>query len=46
MPNFDKETCRVKTAYFSNVQKVCATRYKPRAIIEAEQKIFRDIFIN
>ena len=36
MPTSDKETCRTQTAYFSNA----------RAIIEAEQNIFRDIFIN
>ena len=46
MRTSDKETCRAQTAYFSNAQKVRATRYKSRAIIEAEQNIFRDIFIN
>ena len=46
MQTSDKETRRAQTAYFSNVQKVRATRYKSCAIIEAEQNIFRDIFIN
>ena len=36
MRTSDKETCRAQTAYFSNA----------RAIIEAEQNIFRDILIN
>ena len=46
MQTSDKETCCAQTAYFSNAQKVRATRNKSRAIIEAEQNIFRDIFMN
>ena len=46
MRTSDKETCRAQTAYFSNLQKVRATRYKSCAIIEAEQNIFRDILFN
>ena len=42
----DKKACRAQTAYFSNAQKVRATRYKSRPIIEAEQNVFGDIFIN
>ena len=46
MQTSDKETCCAQTAYFSNAQKVRATRNKSRAIIEAEQNILRDIFMN